>query len=114
MTPFDEFGLPVRLDSALLRADVALREAVPGGEVLSLAATAQVISISATLESRSLDRVKDCHALWTRIAELFREQTEAWIGVSCDEVKTYASLLCDIGVRYPASFAITAPVAGPP
>jgi len=27
-----------------------------------------------------------------------------------NQVKMYANLLCDVGVRYPAAFAVTAPV----
>ena len=49
-------------------------------------------------------------ALWGRGVELFIDQvTLALTG----QLKIYASLLADVGVRYPNAFAVTAAVAGP-
>jgi hypothetical protein len=48
-------------------------------------------------------------ALWGRGVELLIDQvTVALTG----QVRIFASLLCDIGIRYPSAFAVTVPVAG--
>jgi hypothetical protein len=49
--------------------------------------------------------------LWGRGVELLIDQVTAAL---TGQVKIYASLLADVGVRYPASFAVTAAVTGPP
>jgi hypothetical protein len=46
--------------------------------------------------------------LWGRGVELLVDAvTMALTG----QIKIYANLLCDVGVRYPAAFAVTAPVS---
>ena len=48
--------------------------------------------------------------LWGRGVERLIDQVTAALS---GQVKIYASLLCDVGVRYPSAFAVTATVAGP-
>jgi hypothetical protein len=50
-------------------------------EVLSLAAIAQSLFVSTTLESRTLDRVEDCRQLWSEAARLFGELCDSWAGI---------------------------------
>jgi hypothetical protein len=49
--------------------------------ILSPAAVVQAISLTATMESRRLQRVKACHKLSTGIAQIFNELAQAWIDV---------------------------------
>jgi len=45
-------------------------------------------------------------ALWNRGVEILVDQvTMALTG----QVRIFATLLCDVGVRYPSAFAVTAP-----
>jgi hypothetical protein len=80
-----DFALSVRLGSCLLRQSVASGETVPIGEILSLAAQVEALSLFATLESRKLQRTKDCHELWSEVACLFDELWSVWVGVDSDQ-----------------------------
>jgi hypothetical protein len=80
-----DFGLSISLDCGLLRASLAAGEDVPAVEILSLAAAAEAIYLSATLESRRMERVKDCHTLWTETAQLFGDLYDSWGGVQSDD-----------------------------
>jgi hypothetical protein len=50
-------------------------------------------------------------AIWGRGVEILVDQYSLAL---TGQDKLYASLLADVGVRYPGAFAVTAPVAGPP
>ena len=80
-----DFAPSMSLDNSLLRQSVVNAEPIPLAEVLNLAALAQAIYISATLESRSLGRVKDCRKLWSGISQLFDELAQSWVDVNCDD-----------------------------
>jgi hypothetical protein len=58
---------------------------IPKAEVLSLAAAAQAIFISATLTSRELERIQDCHALWSELSQLFEDLCNSWTGIDARE-----------------------------
>jgi hypothetical protein len=45
--------------------------------------------------------------IWGRCVELLIDSVTLALN---NQVKIYANLLCDVGVRYPAAFAVTAPV----
>jgi hypothetical protein len=60
---------------------VTAGEPIDQAEVLSLMAIAQSLFVSTTLESRTLDRVEDCHKLWTEAARLFSELCDSWAGI---------------------------------
>jgi hypothetical protein len=80
-----DFAPSVCLDNALLREDIARGEAVPIDEILSLAAAAQAIYLTATIESRELDGITQCHKLWADVAKLFDELCAPWTDVKTDE-----------------------------
>ena len=80
-----DFAPSVSLDNALLRQSVVSGEVIPAGEILSLAATAQAIFISVTLESRALAHVKDRHRVWAEAAGLFAELCACWTDVDSTE-----------------------------
>lgn len=84
MLPGD-FCIGITLDCHLLRTDAASGRPVPASEALSLAAAVQAIYLTATMESRRLQRVKACHELWTEIARLFDELCSAWVGADSDD-----------------------------
>jgi hypothetical protein len=46
-------------------------------------------------------------ALWGRGVELLIEAKTLALN---NQIRIFANLLCDVGVRYPAAFAVTAPV----
>jgi hypothetical protein len=86
MSPsLQDFALSISLDCGILRRSLAAGEQIPPAEILSLASAAEAIFITATLESRQLDRVRDCHQLWSRVAELFGELTQTWVDVTSDD-----------------------------
>jgi hypothetical protein len=86
MSPgLQDFGLSVSLDCGLLRASLAAGEEVALPEIMSLAAAAEAIYLSATLESRQMNRVRDCHALWSETARLFEELSTSWADTGCLE-----------------------------
>lgn len=76
-----EFGFSLPADSGLLRASVIAGEPIDQTEVLSLAAIAQSLFVSTTLESRMLNRVEDCRQLWSDAARLFDELCDSWVSV---------------------------------
>lgn len=82
-----DLNLSLRVDNALLRKTVALREDVPVSEVLSLAAGAQVIFISTTIYSRELAHVKDRRELWSGVASLFSDLGNCWTDVDSDDLQ---------------------------
>jgi hypothetical protein len=45
--------------------------------------------------------------IWGRGVELLIDAVTLALN---NQVKIYANLLCDVGVRYPGAFAVTAPV----
>jgi hypothetical protein len=76
-----EFAFSLPADSYLLRAQVTAGEPIDQAEVLSLMAIAQSLFVSTTLESRTLNRVEDCHQLWSEAAGLFSELCDSWGGI---------------------------------
>jgi hypothetical protein len=76
-----EFAVCLPADSGLLRASVIAGEPIDQTEVLSLAAIAQSLFVSITLESRTLNRVEDCLGLWADAARLFSELCNSWDSV---------------------------------
>jgi hypothetical protein len=80
-----DFALSVSLDSGLLRQSIAAGEQIPPAEILSLAAAIQGIYISVTLESRQIDRVRDCYLLWSELAQLLDELCASWTDVASDD-----------------------------
>jgi hypothetical protein len=94
--------LPAALDfapsvcNASLREDIARGEAVPIDEILSLAAAAQAIYLTATIESRDLDSVAKCHELWCRVTKMFDELCRAWTDVKTDleQIRWLLARLC--------------------
>jgi hypothetical protein len=73
------FGLT--LDNGLLVQSVSTGEPPDNAELLSLAAAAQALYISAALESRALGRIDACYRLWLETAALFAELCDSWAGV---------------------------------
>src|SRR5260370_1082656 len=73
------YGLPV--DSGMLRASVTTGGPVDQAEILSLAAMAQALFITATIESRRSGRGDVCHQLWGEVAQLFEALVGVWAGV---------------------------------
>jgi hypothetical protein len=84
-----DFAPSVCLDNALLREDIARGEAVPIDEILSLAAAAQAIYLTATIESRDLNSVAQCHELWSQVTKMFDELCRAWTDVrtDCEQIR---------------------------
>ena len=80
-----EFACSLPADSCLLRADVIAGGAPDQAEVLSLAAAAQSLFISACLESRSIASVDKRHELWGEVATLFDELCASWTDVKTEE-----------------------------
>jgi hypothetical protein len=80
-----DFALSICLDNALLATSVTAGEAVPPSEILSLAAGAQAIFITATLESRAFDRVHDHFMLWSELSQLFAELCDSWTNVQSSD-----------------------------
>jgi hypothetical protein len=80
-----EFAFSLPTDAGLLRAGVSAGEPIDQTEVLSLAAMAQSLFVTATIESRRLDRVEDCRRLWGETARVFEELCSAWAGVQSDD-----------------------------
>ena len=70
---------------ALLVTEVAAGVEMPEAEVLSLAAAAEAIYLTATLESRELERIADHHKIWLKVFRLFDELTQAWANIEPDE-----------------------------
>jgi hypothetical protein len=77
------FALPS--DNGLLVSSVIAGEVPEHSEVVNLVAAVQAIYITATLESRELGRVDACHQLWTEVAKLFDELSQAWAQIDSDE-----------------------------
>jgi hypothetical protein len=80
-----DFALSVSLDSGLLRQSIAAGEQIPPAEILSLAAVIEAIYISVTLESRQMDRVRDCYLSWSELAHLLGELCASWTDVASDD-----------------------------
>lgn len=80
-----DFALSVSLDSGLVRQSIAVGEQISPAEILSLAAAIEAIYISVTLESRQMDRVRDCHLLWSELAQLLGELCASWTDVASDD-----------------------------
>jgi hypothetical protein len=80
-----DFAFSVSLDNGLLRQSIASGESIPPSEILNLAAAIEAIYISVTLESRQMDRVRDCHLLWSEFAQLLGELCNSWTGVDTDD-----------------------------
>jgi hypothetical protein len=80
-----EFSFSLPLDNGLLRQSVMAGEPIDLAEVLSLAAMAQALFISVTLESRTLEWVNECYELWAEAARLFGELCDSWAGVESGE-----------------------------
>ena len=54
-------------------------------EAMSLAAMAEALYVSVTLESRQLGNVQACFELWTEAARLFSELCDQWTDVQTDD-----------------------------
>jgi hypothetical protein len=80
-----EFASSLLADAGLLRASVSAGEPIDQTEVLSLAAMAQSLFVTVTVESRKFDRVNACHQLWTEAAKLFSELCDSWAGIESDD-----------------------------
>jgi hypothetical protein len=80
-----EFAYCLPADAGLLHASVSAGEPIDQTEVLSLAAMAQSLFVTATIESRRLDRVKDCRRLWGETAQVFVELCSAWADVTSND-----------------------------
>jgi hypothetical protein len=77
------FGL--KLDNGLLVSEIAGGQSPDYAEVLSLAAMAESLYVTATLESRQLGNVQACHQLWAEVARLFNELCNGWTDVRSDD-----------------------------
>jgi hypothetical protein len=73
------------LTRVCLHASVSAGEPVDQTEVLSLASMAQSLFVTATIESRRLDRVEDCRRLWRETAHLFEELCSTWADVTSND-----------------------------
>ena len=73
------FGL--KSDNAMLSESILCGEKVELSEALSLAAMAESLYVTATLESRALGKIADCHQLWIGATELFTELHDSWVGI---------------------------------
>jgi hypothetical protein len=76
-----DFAFDLKIDNGLLAQSALTGEAPDNAEIMSLAAAAQALYISATLESRALGRIDACHRLWRETAALFAELCDSWTGV---------------------------------
>jgi hypothetical protein len=80
-----EFAFSLPADAGLLRASVSAGEPIDQTEVLSLAAMAQSLFVTATIESRRLDRVEDCRRLWEETAQVFEELCSVWADMASND-----------------------------
>lgn len=77
------FGL--KLDNGLLVSEIANGQSPDYAEALSLAALAQSLYISVSMESRQLGDIAKCHRLWAEVAQLFDELCGTWTDVESDD-----------------------------
>jgi hypothetical protein len=77
-------SLPV--DAGLLRADITSGRPIDHAEILSLAALAQALFVTVTVESRTLDKVDDCRRLWSEAAGLFEELCSSLADINSDDL----------------------------
>jgi hypothetical protein len=75
----------LKMDCALLRADINSGEPIPINEVLSLGALVQSVCTLTTFRSRELDRVQDQYSLWAEVSDLLDELCNSWAGIDCDD-----------------------------
>jgi hypothetical protein len=76
-----EFSFSLVTDCHLLVQDLADQKSVPLDEVISLAAIAEALFNSTTLESRTLGSVDKCYQLWSEAAGLFDRLVTVWADV---------------------------------
>lgn len=79
-----EFALSLPVDCGLLRADIESGAPIDQAEILSLAALAQALFVTVTIESRTLDKVDDCRALWAEATGLFEELCSSLADLNSD------------------------------
>jgi hypothetical protein len=84
-----EFAYSLPADAGLLRASLIAGEPVDQTEVLSLAAMAQSLFVTTTIESRRLDRVENCRRLWGETAQVFEELCSAWSEVASNDLNIH-------------------------
>jgi hypothetical protein len=80
-----EFTRSLPVDCGLLRADITSGKPIDQAEILSLAALAQALFVTVTIESRTLDRVVDCHGLWKEATGLFEELCSSLADINSDD-----------------------------
>jgi hypothetical protein len=84
MLPGD-FCTSITLDNGILRQSVASGEEVPASEALSLAAGVEAVFLTAVLESRRLDWIRDRRKLWGEVAGLLDQLCCLWSGIDSDD-----------------------------
>lgn len=76
-----ELAFGLKSDNAMLTESILCGEKAELSEALSLAAMAESLYITVTLESRELGKIADCRRLWVEIARLYDELCGAWTKV---------------------------------
>jgi hypothetical protein len=80
-----ELAFGLKSDNAFLTESIICGEKVELSEAMSLGAMAEPLYITATLESRALGKIADCHQLWSEAAGLFSELCDSWNGIESGE-----------------------------